>query len=167
MENMEKIGEICITSGEVIVIDPGYSRYNNYIASCKVDMRNGLYDAYISRDSKGDIANLCIVIDGTDINDACYGDYEIGSASVDSGTCGIFDNVYHREIHSDTNVHDEWYDKFVVTDCPETNITDDKGVLSSSGKSDGCFPVFWVTDSHGNKLGICVEYIYEGWEDED
>lgn len=172
MENMEHIGQIYLTTNRVVVADPCYGRntVNDENLACKVDLlRSGAYDAYIGRcEDDGRIANLCIVVAGTNIEDVCYGDWELGQAAVDSGTCGIFDNNYHKETHYDKNADDDWYDEFVMGEdgsCPEINITDDKGVLSSSGYGDGCYPVFVVTDQNGNEMGICVEYIYEGYED--
>jgi hypothetical protein len=169
MENMEKIGEMYVKSGKVLAIDPCYGRseVGNGMLCCKVDVRIGLYDVYISRSKDNRIAGIGIVVCDTDINEMCYGDYEVGQVAVVSGTCGFFDNSYHRETHNNNGAFDDWYDKFVVQDCPEYNITDLKGALSSSGYGDGVYPVFRITDEHSSMFGLYIEFIYEGYEDDE
>ena len=171
MENMEKLGQVYLTSGTVVVADPCYGREtvkdkNN---ATIVELRQGCYEAYCSRSEDNRISALCIIPAMVDIEDVCYGDYELGVAGVDSGTCGIFCNDYHKKTHTKYDVSDDWYDEFIIADgeCPDTGITDDSGVFSSSGYGDGCYPVFAVTDRYGNQFGVLIEFIYEGWEDDD
>lgn len=171
MENMEKLGQVYLTSGTAVVADPCYGREtvkDSHNATI-VELRGGAYEAYCSRSGDNRISALCIIPAMMNIEDVCYGDYELGIAGVDSGTCGIFCNDYHKKTHTKEGALDDWYDEFIVAngDCPDTGITDDCGVFSSSGYGDGGYPVFAVTDEHGNKVGVLVEYIYEGWEDDD
>ena len=170
MENMEKLGQVYLTSGKVVVADPCYGRecVKNTNNATIVELRQGMYEAYCSRSDDNRISALCIIPAMMDIEDVCYGDYELGVAGVDSGTCGIFCNDYHKKTHAKEHALDDWYNEFIIADdCPESGITDDSGVFTSSGYGDGCYPVFAVTDRHGNQFGVLVEFIYEGWEDED
>lgn len=61
--------------------------------------------------------------------------------AVDSGTCGIFDKDYFKKFHTEDDVDDEWYDKFVINMDSFIN-TENKGAISSSGWGDGCYPVY-------------------------
>lgn len=170
MENMEKLGQVHLTTGKVVIADPCYGRetVKETRNATIVELRAGAYEAYYSRSADNRISALCIIPALMNIDDVCYGDYELGVAGVDSGTCGIFCNDYHKKTHTKTGALDDWFEEFIANDdCPDTGITDDCGVFTSSGYGDGCYPVFAVTDEHGNKVGVLIEYIYEGWEDDD
>lgn len=62
---------------------------------------------------------------------------------VDSGTCGIFDKNYFEKYHNEDGVDDKWYDDNIISNVyKDSFITDNLGVISSSGFGDGIYNVF-------------------------
>ena len=85
--------------------------------------------------------------------------FEVG---VDSGQCGIYDEDYYRQYHSEDDCNDDWYhDICKLTDPFGTK--DDKCVVSSSGYGDGSYDCFLLRDKNNEVVGFQIVFI----EDED
>lgn len=140
-----KIGTITL-SEETFLSDPCYGY--NLGGNAFIKTLKGEYNVFITRSESTDrfftnrITSIMVVHnDFKNFVKMPKNDKENLYCSVDSGTCGIFDYEYYKTNHSEKDVDDDWYDKFVIN-RKDTIITDNKGAISSSGIGDGCYPVF-------------------------
>lgn len=89
--------------------------------------------------------------------------FEVG---VDSGQCGIYDEDYYRQYHSEDDCNDDWYED--VCDLTDPFGTkDDKCVVSSSGFGDGSYDCFLLRDKNNEVVGFQIVFIEDDEEDED
>ena len=157
-----KIGEIEI--GEYAFLsDPCYGKYSAHNST--IGTIKGVYNVFITRCEsiddfyKGRISNIYVIHkdyykkDKTQPND----DKENLHCFVDSGTCGIFDAEYFEKFHTDDDVDDDWYEKFVIN-MDDYIITEGKGAISSSGIGDGCYKVYAKYDK-GNAYAIRIKFL--------
>jgi hypothetical protein len=77
--------------------------------------------------------------------------------AVDSGTCGIFSAEYFEQFHNENDVNNDWYEENVIK-MDEFKITDEKGVISSSGLGDGLYSVF-AEYKNGLAFALRIKFI--------
>jgi hypothetical protein len=85
--------------------------------------------------------------------------FEVG---VDSGQCGIYDEDYYRQYHSEDDCNDDWYEEICNLTDP-FGTKDGKCVVSSSGYGDGGYDCYLLKDKNNEVVGFQIVFI----EDED
>jgi hypothetical protein len=90
--------------------------------------------------------------------------FEVG---VDSGQCGIYDEDYYRQYHTEDDCNEDWYEEVCNLTDP-FGTKDDKCVVSSSGYGDGGYDCFLLRDKNNEVVGFQIVFIEdEDYDDED
>lgn len=168
--SLKKIGQIEL-GPKVVVSDPCYS-LGIWCMGILDDVKPGEYSCFINcidTDWGNRIKELFIIHRSSSV---CSGlinelmDFEVG---VDSGTAGIFDYSYYEKTRED----DEWFNEKVIGMYDDgkdmnlsTNITDQRGVLCTSGYGDGGYDCFVHRNSVGQIDAIKVVFISDEEENE-
>jgi hypothetical protein len=164
-KNLIFIGQVKFENGQIFCSDPCY-HYD--LAGYKDFAKIGTYNVYIEQQDFGKwgIRNTSLIV--------LHSDFEIDSKDifldyaksicVDSGTMGIYDYDYFKNTHNDEQVREEWYKKNVLSWCDkkEWYITDEKGIVCTSGFGDGSYPIYpyYTTEfNFNNSIGIKIEFI--------
>lgn len=156
----ERIGNIEM-GATAYLSDPCYGTNSKW--NCTIEMIPGNYIAFITKSQaqwcQGRISSLYVV------HADFYKTYkkrpndniEPLFCAVDSGTCGIFDADYFKAFHDNDGVDDNWYEKNVI-EMDKFNITDNKGVISSSGLGDGLYQVY-AEYKDGKAFALRIKYL--------
>lgn len=168
--NVENKGTIKLNS-KVMVSDPCYG-LNTWCQGIVNNVLPGEYKCYVEYSDEGMFG---VRVSAIEVVHQDYErpmefvpeDFEVG---VDSGQAGIFDYDYYITYHSDyqqrPHVNDAWYDMVcdITLNKEQAGVTEDFGLVSSSGYGDGGYTCWTARNNDGNIIAIRVEYITE---DED
>jgi hypothetical protein len=89
--------------------------------------------------------------------------FEVG---VDSGQCGIYDEDYYRQYHTEDDCNEDWYEEVCNLTDP-FGTKDDKCVVSSSGFGDGSYDCFVLRDKNNEVVGFQIVFIEDECEEDD
>ena len=135
--------DINITSGKIVVSDPCYYLEDAVIVN---NVRNGVYECFITEDRHGQIARLII----NHVSHSLYkGEPDMpysSDACVDSGQMGIYDFEYFKSFENEAREYSDsdcMYGKVCHAIATEGFDTiDDRAAVSQSGYGDGRYEVF-------------------------
>lgn len=150
-------GEFIVPEGkEVEVTDPGYDK--DTWCRTSVSLPPGIYTPFAD-ECDGRIAASGIVREDKFCDAESLFFKPAGEVGVDAGLMGFF---IDKPDFSD----DEWRalcDKMQEADEKAGGIAQEYefpgGFATSTGWGDGCYPVFLITDSHGEACGVMVVYM--------
>ena len=172
--DLRRIGQIELGS-KVVVSDPCYN-LGTWCMGVLYDVKPGEYSCFINciiSDWGNRIKELFIIHKSSPVCPELVSelmDFEVG---VDSATAGIFDYLYYEKTHEDRENFDKWFNEKVIGMYDDgkdmnlsTNITDQKGVLCTSGYGDGGYDCFVHRNSVGQIDAIKVVFINDKEESE-
>jgi hypothetical protein len=123
---------------------------------------------------------MLLVIHEDHANDTLEWESHPATIGVDSGQCGFFSSEsYRNDSHpiekggadfscTRGEEGDEFYDKMGQrTLSSESYGVYDEGAVCSSGIGDGSYMLFTAEDNDGNIIGMAVDFLIEGPEDEE
>lgn len=131
-----KLGDVTFLS------DPCYGTQSPN--NCTIETISGEYLVFISRsESNENQGNLTSIYA---INKEFYkthknipkNDIEGLWCGVENGMCGIFDKKYYDENHTENDVDDEWFDKYLNNE-QEYSFTESNGVFAKIDKDCICY----------------------------
>jgi hypothetical protein len=171
-------------SENVIVSDPCYEAPT----WCQVKLDNVLPGDFLVHGKMfhdklwGNRVDMLIAIHYDYAIDTMYWDLHDGTLGVDSGQCGIFDEVTYRndevgktipflkgkspfDSFNTDSEGDVWYEKMCDNTLNEDQWgTYDSGVVSSSGCGDGSYSLYIAKNDDEEIIGILIDY---GMSDEN
>lgn len=152
------VGQIKITAG-ISVSDPCYDfhSYGNFNIS---NIEKGIYNCYVARRKHDKLVKSLFIIKDDETISTRLPDEFLGVVGVDAGVCGFFDSEYFANINANSQIKDDWYQKYVVDTIGMDNfICDESGIFSTSGCGDGCYPVYGRGNSNGNYESLLINYL--------
>lgn len=145
-----------ITLGEsVLVTDPGYAE-KNWCNESVERVLPGRYRVSVKLNNEGRVKELRVTHEDY-LQPKSHSRHEhISNCAVDSGTLGVFDEIYFMK---DAPLPG-WYDDHVLSWCGQSkhHVSDGKGVVSESGYGDGYYPLY--TAVNGNNKVVSFKIIF-------
>jgi hypothetical protein len=169
-------------NSKVVVSDPCYT-IPTWCQAVVDGVLPGNYNVFCKRHDLGEWGvrnSMLLVVHEEHANDTLEWESHPSTIGVDSGQCGFFSSEsYRNDSHhiekggadfscSRGESGDEFYDKMAQrTLTPESYGVYDEGAVCSSGIGDGSYMLFTAEDSFGNIIGMAVDFLIEGPEDEE
>jgi hypothetical protein len=191
-EGAQALGTFQVTDGKVMVSDPCYKR-GTWCQGVLENVRNGQWNAVVNMKDEGQWGIRCenlIAYATPGLLKTEEGSWEKTDidVGVDSGQAGIFSEAQYRDDQiakefegdkpnfmseeriADSDPGERWYGM-----CCSASITDNRGsagivpfgVVSSSGYGDGSYDCYIQKDDKGEIMGIKIDFMPEGEEEED
>jgi len=168
---MQSVGKFVIESGKVLITDPIYDSEDGDFGILTIDVKSGEWQGYVSKTNDKYTKIMEFITYHVDVDKRDLETVKLGSVSVDSGQCGIFDAKYFKD---DNNVGDKKLakaDQFFANEKGEKWLrmceyaTGDyanyktkelklpcdvinNGIVCASGYGDGVYPVFGGYDNN-------------------
>ena len=172
------LGTFEVISGRLIVSDPCYERGNKYSGLLKY-VRIGKWNAYVSRGNRGNwgLRNAELIISHVDFdllnNNNDLEEKTDDDIDVYSGQVGFFDySLYpaNKDSQGEYNESGTFYGKCCVATLNTPNVADiidNRGVVSSSGISDGGYGLHVIKNKDGEIIKTRIVFIYEDEDKEE
>ena len=169
---------------KVVVSDPCYT-IPTWCQAIVDGVLPGTYNVYCKKHDLGDWGvrnSMLLVIHEDHNNDTLEWESHPATIGVDSGQCGIFSKKSYRNNSHAKNIPnggadfsyggkqsgDIFYNKMAQrTLTTESYGVYDEGVVCSSGIGDGSYMLFTAKNSSGKIIGLSVDFLIEGPEDEE
>lgn len=176
-------------NSKVVVSDPCYT-IPTWCQAVVDGVLPGTYNVYCKKHDTGDwgIRNsMLLVVHEDHNNDTLEWESDSREIGVDSGQAGIFSSESYRNdsivdriglgdgdisFFGKFNRRDEEGEKWYVSMSSRTlgvlqHGVYDEGTVCSSGIGDGSYMLFTSKDTNGNIIGLAVDFLIEGPEDEE
>jgi hypothetical protein len=171
-------------NSKVVVSDPCYT-IPTWCQAIVDGVLPGNYNVFCKKHDLGDWGvrnSMLLVIHENHANDTLEWESHPATIGVDSGQCGFFSfETYRNDEHAKTIPNgpadfsfgrdqegDEFYNKMAQrTLSTESFGVYDEGAVCSSGVGDGSYMLFTAEDNDGNIIGLAVDFLIEGPEDEE
>lgn len=169
---MNHIGNITLNS-KVVLSDPCFD-IDMWCAAVLDSVKSGVYNCYVLQKDIPHwgqrICELCVVHSTADVSFDQINTFS-GSIGVDGGTAGIYDFDYYQQAHKD-EYNDEWHRTHVTKALfggdtyKDYYISENLGVLSTSGKGDGSYDYFIHLNEYNQIDAIKIVFINESDDSE-